>query len=313
MDIIQVNFTEYKKILPSPYNVFCTADFNELNRGKCETMHYLLFKGLKYRLGIIGGINNHTFFSPSSAPYGGFSFFRNDISIQYIEEAVSTLNNWAISENLSSINITLPPNIYNTSFITKQTNCLLRDGYEIARNDLNYHFNLDNFNEDYPATMWHNARSNLRIALTAGLTFEKCDSPEGKLHVYEIINRNKIAKGVPMRMQWYQIEETIKVVPTDFFLVHDKDDNAIASAIVFHASQHIVQIIYWGDLREYSGYKPMNYLSYKIFEYYKAEGMKIVDLGPSSDNSIPNYGLGEFKESIGCEIGSKLSFTKKID
>jgi hypothetical protein len=40
------------------------------------------------------------------------------------------------------------------------------------------------------------------------------------------------------------------------------------------------------------------------------KGMKFVDIGPSTENSIPNYGLCEFKESIGCTVVNKYSFKK---
>ena len=35
-------------------------------------------------------------------------------------------------------------------------------------------------------------------------------------------------------------------------------------------------------------------------------------IGPSTESSIPNYGLCEFKESIGCEINQKFTFSKEI-
>jgi lipid II:glycine glycyltransferase (peptidoglycan interpeptide bridge formation enzyme) len=73
-----------------------------------------------------------------------------------------------------------------------------------------------------------------------------------------------------------------------------------------------VQVIYWGDIPEFSKYKTMNFLSFNIFEHYKKSGLKIVDIGPSTENSIPNYGLCEFKESIGCSIAAKVTFSNLL-
>ena len=56
----------------------------------------------------------------------------------------------------------------------------------------------------------------------------------------------------------------------------------------------------------------MNFLSFHVFQYYKNQGIEIVDIGPSTENSIPNYGLCEFKESIGCDILIKTEFYKKL-
>jgi acetyltransferase-like isoleucine patch superfamily enzyme/RimJ/RimL family protein N-acetyltransferase len=52
----------------------------------------------------------------------------------------------------------------------------------------------------------------------------------------------------------------------------------------------------------------MNFLAYKIFEYYSDLNYKFIDLGPSSENSVPNIGLCDFKESIGCDVTLKKKF-----
>ena len=57
----------------------------------------------------------------------------------------------------------------------------------------------------------------------------------------------------------------------------------------------------------------MNFLAYHVFNFYKKNGIKVIDIGPSTENSIPNHGLCEFKESIGCDISPKHSFCLKIE
>ena len=52
----------------------------------------------------------------------------------------------------------------------------------------------------------------------------------------------------------------------------------------------------------------MNFLSYNIFKHYKAIGVSIIDIGHSTEDSIPNQGLCEFKESIGCSIDLQYEF-----
>jgi len=103
----------------------------------------------------------------------------------------------------------------------------------------------------------------------------------------------------------------MQVVPVDFFLVKKETDD-IAAAVVFHVADGIVQVVYWGDLPAYAECKTMNFLSYHLFEYYQKKGIRIIDIGPSTENSIPNHGLCEFKESIGCSIGIKTEFYKSL-
>jgi len=57
----------------------------------------------------------------------------------------------------------------------------------------------------------------------------------------------------------------------------------------------------------------MNFLSFNVFNYYKDLGIEIIDIGHSTEDSIPNNGLCEFKESIGCSIGILYEFYKKFD
>lgn len=312
MGILEVSAATYAEFITKPYHIFGSAAFNDLNKEKCDAVYYLLFKDRKYRLGLIAGIRNNELFSPFSAPFGGFSFLSSDIRLQAIDEALDLLKTWADEKKFASINITLPPSVYNESFIAKQTNCLFRKGYDIAKLDLNYSFSLDDFDENYPEHIWYNARKNFKIASNSGLTFMKCERDAEKNQAYEIILKNREARGFPLRMTWQQVDETIQIVPADFFIVENDQHIPIASAIIFHVNETAVQVIYWGDLPEFSGLKTMNFISFKVFEYYKKTAKRVVDIGPSTENSIPNYGLCEFKESIGCDINKKLTFSIRL-
>jgi len=308
MEILEVNAVKYKEIISTPYHIFGSAAFNDLNYAKCDVVYYLLFKDSKYRLGLIVGVRNNELHSPFSAPFGGFSFLSSDIRLQAIDEALDLLKTWAHEKKFSSINITLPSTFYNKNFISKQTNCLFRNGYGIARLDLNYSFNLESFDENYPEHIWYNARKNLKIALKSGLLFIKCEKDAEKEQAHEIIRKNREIRGFPLHMTWQQVEKTTQIVPADFFMVKNDQQLPIASAIIFHVNESVVRVIYWGDLPEFAALKTMNFISFKVFEYYKNTGKRMVDIGISTDNSIPNFGLCEFKESIGCDISQKTCF-----
>lgn len=312
MEIVESEAREYSKIIPVPYHTFASAAFNQLNSAKCEKVHYLLFRNNKFRLGIVGGVVNGIFLSPFSAPFGGFVYVNEDIRLQHLEEGISMLESWAVKKELESIRITLPSSIYSGSFLAKQVNCLYRAGFEISEIDLNYFFDTRDFDSRYSENIWYNARKNLRIAFSSQLEFRMSAKDEEKKIAYDIISRNRESRGFPLRMNWDQVRETSEIIPADFFLVYSAGNLPIASAIVFHVSKNIVQVVYWGDLTEYSQYKTMNFLSFKVFEHYKSESKKYIDIGPSTQGSIPNYGLCEFKESIGSRIDLKYTFTKPV-
>lgn len=312
MIIEEVDIIKYKEFIHTPYHIFASADFNDLNKSKADYVYYLLFKDTKYRLGIIGGVREGIFTSPFSAPFGGFVYIHPDIRIQEIEEAVDCLVQWCNRKNIAQISITLPPYIYAESYISKLTNIFSRKDFLLKKYDLNYHFALSKFDENYVSNIWRNARKNLNRALSNQLLFSKCEDIDSKKEAYEVIKKNRDSRGFPLRLTWEQVEETTRIIEADFFLVKDSFSENIAAAVIFRINETIAQVIYWGDIPEFAHLKTMNFLSYKVFEYYAKTGYSVLDIGPSSENSIPNYGLCEFKEGIGCNISLKMSYWKDI-
>lgn len=311
MEILEVDSKTYAQVISSPSHIFNSAAFNALNKSKCDAVYYLLFKDSKVRLGIIFGVRNNILTSPFSAPFGGFEATSSDIRLQQIDAALQTLHQWATDRIFEGIKIGFPAFFYNSNMLNKVCSCLTRASYERSNVDLNYHFLTAKFDDNYEKEIWYNAQKNLRKGKTSGLTFEKINAADGA-QAYAIIALNRRTRGFPLRMTFEQIEETSKVVDIDFFLVK-REEIIVASAIVFHVAKDIVQVVYWGDLPDYSEFKTMNYLSFHLFQHYKNQGIKIIDIGPSSENSIPNYGLCEFKESIGCDILVKTEFYHKLE
>jgi hypothetical protein len=82
----------------------------------------------------------------------------------------------------------------------------------------------------------------------------------------------------------------------------------VAAAIVYRVSPQICQLIYWGDAPGFESSRPMNMLALKMFELFKAMGVDYLDIGPSSEDGIPNAGLCAFKESVGCTGDLKYTF-----
>ncbi len=311
MEILEVDSKTYAEVIASPSHVFNSAAFNALNESKCEKVYYLLFKDSKIRLGIIFGVRNNILTSPFSAPFGGFESTSEDIRLQQIDTALNSLEVWAKEKLLQGIRIVSPSFFYNENFLNKIYNCLYRTSFVSANIELNYQFSTSKFDENYSNSIWYNAKKNLKRALQSNLTFEKLIPEKGKF-AYDVIEQNRKERGFPLRMTWEQVQETMKVIPVDFFVVK-KDETPIGAALIFQVTPEIVQVVYWGDLPEFAEHKTMNFLSFNVFQYYKSQGIKIIDIGPSTENSIPNYGLCEFKESIGCDISIKTEFYKKLN
>jgi hypothetical protein len=312
MEILEVNDQLYGQSFAQTAHVFNSAAFNALNAYKCEQVYYLLFKDSKVRLGLILGVREGKLISPFSAPFGGFEATSVDVRLQTIDLALEALTAWAKSKKYIGIRIVQPPFVYGSDLLNKFHNCLYRSGFVSQNIELNYQFETAKFTEDYAMkVLWYNARKNYKRSLQAGLEFVPLLPQDGQ-QAYDIIALNRQQRGFPLRMTWAQVQETMTAVQVDFFLVKKESDD-IAAAVVFHVADGIVQVVYWGDLPAYAECKTMNFLSYHLFEYYQKHGIRIIDIGPSTEHSIPNHGLCEFKESIGCSIGIKTEFYKELN
>ena len=309
MEIKNISVKEYKSIFQNPYHIYNKEDFNCLTAAIRDVkIDCLGFKSKKFKLGIIGGIIDGKFYSPFSAPFGGFSYTREDVSLQTIEEAVDLFLDYCRNNDISEAQLVSPPAFYNISFINKLNNILYRKNFFIRKIDLNYSIHLNSTLEDYKLLLDENGSRNLLFALESNtLEFNVAESVEDKKLAYQIISDNHVAKGYPMRMSFEAVMRTTDIIKADFFTVSCNGQPA-AAAIVFRVSDAIVQVIYWGDLGEFSNYRTMNFLSYNLVKYYYEKGIKVIDLGPSTENSVPNYGLGNFKESIGCQVYTKVSW-----
>ena len=312
MNLEEVSAAQYQEIIREPYHVFASASFNNLNANKVESVHYLAFKDSRYRLGFIAGRTQQMLLSPFSAPFGGFTPIYEDIKIQAIEEAVDLTIAWAKEKGINKLKLTLPPPIYFESYLAKMVNVLYRKNFTVATLELNFHFNLTKLTSEYPNAIWRNARKNLAIALASNLFFSQCVTVQEKQTAYSVIKQNRTARGKPLRMQWEQVLATTEVVPVDFFIVKTGEGQAAAAAIVFTVAPQIAQVIYWGDIADFQQLKIMNFLSFKIFEYYKERNFNVIDIGYSTEDSVPNYGLCEFKESLGCDVQPKQTFVKEL-
>ena len=310
MILQEVTSEEYDHII-NPQIFFNTVAFNELNRHKVEQVRYFLFRDTKYRFGLCVGMKGKEAMAPFSAPFASFVTVHERWEIKQLDEAVHCFEELANNEEWHSMRVILPPPLYGASFIAAMSNSLLRAGYSVCFQDLNYSLDLKKLNiEDYVTLLPSNGRKNVRIAMKSGLALRHCEGDEEKHRAYGVIAENRKSKGYPLRMTWEDVLATTKIIGHDFFLV-EKDGEDIAAAQVFHVLDKIMQVIYWGDMPGYSELKPINFLAYELIQYYGNRGVQYIDVGPSSEAGEPNYGLCDFKASIGCDITAKFTFGKR--
>lgn len=311
MNIEEVSKEQYSQIVKHDY-VFNAVEFNELNKYKVEELKYLLFKDKKYRFGLCIGISKGELLCPFSAPFASMVAIKRPVPITNYDQAIDALDTFLVENHYKSIRFILPPMFYDEIGLGIFVNALYRKEYYFQNIDLNFQLDLTKVcMENYPEMIPRNGRKNLRIGLNSGLVLKHCDTYDEAKKAYGVIAENRETKGYPLRMTFQQVMDTVRIVKHDFFMVM-KEDEAVAAALIYYINENVAQVIYWGDRPGFGEFKPMNYLAYQLIHYYGDRGLKYLDIGPSTEESVPNYGLCDFKESIGCDVSTKMTMIKRF-
>ena len=303
-----VDITTYSHVGKNYLTVFDTPEFNVLNKSRCDELLPLLFKTPKLQFGMLAGLSGKTLKLPFSAPYSSLTLFRSHAKVIDYHNAVRNLVVFAQDNGLHRIEITLPPAFYDPNHISTLEQALIFNEFKPYYCDLNYHFPLSTFNDSYVSNIKHQARKNLNSSLTHDLKFERCDTDGAIEQAYQVIKENRASKGYPLKMSLENLTKTSEKVKIDYFMVSHQMNTPVAAAVCFFVKQDIVQVVYWGNLPDANYLRPMNFLSYRLFEYYKKQNIRYIDIGPSTEKGSPNFGLCDFKQSIGCIASTKYTF-----
>ena len=311
MEALIVDGLTYSRLGGNINSVYNTMPFAETNRNKVDEILYIVvYKEDSPRFGCVFGVIGDVWKCPFSAPFGYIEPLKKGQSVWDFEEALCAVESVAKERKCAILSITLPPTFYSEGVINTWYAVMISHGWKCQCADINFAINLQQMDEEYMSKISYNARKNLKKALKLEMSIKECLSIEEKKEAYEIIQRNREYKGYPLRMTEEQVLRTIEVVPAHVYMVSDSEK--LAAALVYDVTSKVSQVIYWGDVPECQGKNAINYLSYELVDIYLKRGMHYLDIGPSTENGVPNYGLCNFKDSIGCERAVKFSFSKEI-
>lgn len=310
MEIKEISSQEYT-LLKNYNNVFNSAMFCELNKSKVNELIYLcICKEKKPRFALAIGICNDVAKCPFSAPFAYPETIKKKMSLENYEEAIEAIEEYFKRKRIKEAIINFPPIFYDEEVISAWLNVLLRRGWSVDWVDISYSIFLKNQSlNDYMSSMDTNGRRNLKIADKQELSLRLCKNDDDIKLGYEIIEKNRNYKGYPLRMSLVQVMDTMQVVKSQMYIV-ESEGIGIAAALVYEINEKVAQLIYWGDIPGVTEKKSINFLARELFVIYRNRGYDYLDIGPSTEEGIPNYGLCAFKESIGCKRDLKFRMKK---
>lgn len=282
---------DYQRLFPSPSTSFASVDFNLLNAAKAERLRFIvgINEGGKPLMGLIAGLRDGMWRSPFSAPMAALSWNR-DVSLATVGSFFRL-----VAESLggSTLRVVLPPSFIAPDMLAKIDGTLINMASGVTA-DFNYHYDLT-LVDDFEANLKSNARNKYHRALKEQFIFE----PSTIARAYRVILANRTAKGYYLAMKEKEVEATSAIIDIDSFVMSRGNDD-VAAAIVYRIAPGVAHVVYWGDAPGYEGLRPMNILPLHVFKFYRDMGFRIVNIGTASTDGIPNHGLCDYKESLGC-------------
>ena len=257
-------------------------------------------------------------YSPLRATFGGIEF-SEEISEEKLLEFL-TLSVLQLARISSDTSIqakacgTFIINAYPESYlvqsqIQKLENCLFKLGFEISITEQNYEIPISN-KTFYETMLSTRAKQLLRKSIRKGFLFQEVSRPDfSEIHTFIAHSRER--KNRPMTMNLWQLENHFILFPKNFQAFSVRVfEQMIAVGITIKINEEFIYTFYLADDKEYLKDSPTIFLLSGIYDYYKQQNFKILDLGIASEKGILNAGLAKFKRSLGGSLSLKKTYIK---
>ncbi len=314
--IRRVDADIYKSIVPDRENLFNEPEFCELNKDNADEVYYLIvMKDESERFGVIIGRRNNVAFCPFSAPSSYPVAIKNHPKQESIDATMLVLHDYLRENGIKEINWVLPPMYYNENLLSGFISAFYRLNYNVKDVDVSYALDLQRLSSDrdvYGEQITSKGRKGLRRAERNELIIKRCESEEDYKRAYDIVKAGHEYMGYPVRLSFEKLMKTLEIVDHDVFIVEGNNGEGIVSEFLYRINKEIVLGVYTGTMPEQRDKNGMNLLTYFTIKYYSELGYKIIDKSISTAKSEPNYGLMNFKESVGCSRSLKYSFKKVL-
>jgi len=304
--LINISENEYQKKFPENPHLFLSKEFINLNKSKADQILWLVEDSPNPTIGIVVGLIDSFLYSPFSAPFGGFHFNNELIYISFINEFIGKMKGFIQENSLKGISITLPPNIYHETINSKFINCLFNNDFKIKTIDITSWVDLESYSNRFSHK---SSREYINQALKNGLHFHLTTQISEKIEAYELIRMNRLRKDRPIFMSFEDLEKTNDFLKSDYFVVKNKNNEIVASAIIYQTPNQIAFAVFWGDNEKGRPLRAMDFCVYNLLNYYKQSGYKYLDIGISTEEGFPNEGLLRFKETHEATSSLRHTFT----
>jgi hypothetical protein len=250
-----------------------------------------------------------TWRSPARGTFAGLSF---DVDLKFKElfTFFQGVESSLMAKGAKSLEVLPAPQAHNATNFAQQVYLLRLFGFETIQCDLNQSLEIDS--RSLSERMNYGNLKRLRKCNRDGLIAKQLphtDLPQ----VYETLFINRSSKGNSMSMTLTQLQVMIDTLPENVVLFGCPDGGQLAAAaFCLRLSPSVLYVFYWGHRPEYASQSPVVALADFIYQYAREHGYKILDVGTSTIDRELNFGLLDFKRSLGFSESLKVRMRKTI-
>ncbi len=267
-------------------------------KNKPENDHIALGKDLEgKKLLLQFRLFDNSIHSGAGLPFGGIDPLGNRPSSQAISDFFKKLVPILQEKGIREVTIDLPPESYDEELVMTQVKVLLNLGFTLEAETMSFHIPCsDSMSPGLHPSLMRKVKASMR----AGYEM-KMNSTLGLKRAYENILRWRSIKGIPLNIEFRDLERQIHLFRDnyDLFEVLDKD-RIIAAGIGVRVSRRVYYKFIPGTDPDYDKFSPMVFLSLAMHNRAQELGCEIFDLGIAGPLDGPeNAGLAAFKSRLG--------------
>jgi hypothetical protein len=245
--------------------------------------------------------------SPITGAFGGAAVAGDRTPGAAIFEVAEAATRWLRAEGAARAVVRLAPDAFGDPAAASLENALFRNGWRLEQADINYHLPITS-PEAFLKQLGETKQKEIRRLHRSGSVFRALPAQEGR-RAYEAIAENRAARGFPMTMSWTQVAALAAALPEAVtFRTVERDEAVLAGAVCLQVTPAYAYVFYWGEAAAFRKESPVLMLAEGLIAEHHRRGSAVLDLGTSTEQSVPNAGLIAFKEGLGCRTSSKRTY-----
>ena len=246
--------------------------------------------------------------SPLRAPFGSFHFSER-LSPEDLFEFVQRCESQLRKKGAKTIVLTEPPLFYRKTGELFHA-ILFNLDYRISCAELSSGIRIGREAFEQKIDSWE--KRKLKQARSRGVRYKTI--PIGKLEmVYGFLEKCREQKGHRLSMTLQELTDTVAQFNDAFILSGTfLQKELIAASIAIRVHPDILYNFYAGHMKKYDSISPMVTLTSGLYKFCAQNQIHLLDLGTSTINGKPNFGLLDFKLRLGAVPSMKLTFEKEL-